>query len=232
MISDMPQAVNTLYVVATPIGNLSDITLRAIEILRSADYIACEDTRVTKKLLDHYKISKPLVSFHHHSPEKKFSEIAALLKQGKNIALVSDAGTPGISDPGGRLIEYLTNELGDKVKIIPIPGPAAFAAALSVSGFPAEEFTFLGFPPHKKGRQTFFKRIALIKNTAVFYESPHRILKALELLKNECPDRPMVVCRELTKIYEEIIRGTADEILNYYQARPEKVRGEFAVVLG
>ncbi|TAN58349.1 16S rRNA (cytidine(1402)-2'-O)-methyltransferase [Patescibacteria group bacterium] len=228
----MPQAVNTLYVVATPIGNLSDITLRAIEILRSADYIACEDTRVTKKLLDHYKISKPLVSFHHHSPEKKFSEIAALLKQGKNIALVSDAGTPGISDPGGRLIEYLTNELGDKVKIIPIPGPAAFAAALSVSGFPAEEFTFLGFPPHKKGRQTFFKRIALIKNTAVFYESPHRILKALELLKNECPDRPMVVCRELTKIYEEIIRGTADEILNYYQARPEKVRGEFAVVLG
>ena len=228
----MPQAVNTLYMVATPIGNLSDITLRAIEILRSADYIACEDTRVAKKLLDRYEISKPLVSFHHHSPEKKFAEISTLLKQGKNIALVSDAGTPGISDPGGRLIEYLAKELGDKVKIIPIPGPAAFAAALSVSGFPAEEFTFLGFPPHKKGRQTFFKRIAQIKNTAVFYESPHRILKALELLKNECPDRPMVVCRELTKIYEEIIRGTADEILKYYQAHPEKVRGEFVVVLG
>ena len=232
MISDMLQTVNTLYVVATPIGNLTDITLRAIEILRSADYIACEDTRVTKKLLDHYKISKPLLSFHHHSPEKKFSEIAALLKQGKNIALASDAGTPGISDPGGRLIEYLAKELGDSIKISPIPGPAAFTAALSVSGFPAEEFTFLGFPPHKKGRQTFFKRIAQIKNTAVFYESPHRILKALELLKNECPHRPMAVCRELTKIYEEIIRGTAEEMLQHYQAHPEKVRGEFVVVLG
>lgn len=228
----MPQTVNTLYVVATPIGNLSDITLRAIEILRSADYIACEDTRVAKKLLDRYEISRPLLSFHHHSPEKKFSEIAALLKQRKNIALVSDAGTPGISDPGGRLIEYLTKELGDRVKISPIPGPAAFTAALSVSGFPAEEFTFLGFPPHKKGRQTFFKRIAQIKNTAVFYESPHRILKALELLKNECPQRPMAVCRELTKIYEEIVRGTSEDILKYYQAHPEKVRGEFAVVLG
>lgn len=228
----MPQTVNTLYVVATPIGNLSDISMRALEVLRQADYIACEDTRVAKKLLDRYEITKPLLSFHHHSPEKKFYEIAVLLKQGKNIALVSDAGTPGISDPGGRLIEYLSKEAGESVKISPIPGPAAFATALSVSGFPAEEFTFLGFPPHKKGRQTFFKRIAQIKNTAVFYESPHRILKALELLKNECPQRPIAVCRELTKIFEEIIRGTAEEILQYYQAHPDKVRGEFVIVLG
>src|SRR3989338_1201371 len=208
MISDMPQTVNALYVVATPIGNLTDITLRALEILRSVDYVACEDTRVTKKLLNHHKISKPLLSFHHHSPEKKFSEIADLLKQGKSIALASDAGTPGISDP------------------------AAFVAALSVSGFPAEEFAFFGFPPHKKGRQTFFKRVAQIKNTVVFYESPHRILKALELLKSECPQRPIVICRELTKIYEETVRGAAEEILQYYQAYPEKVRGEFVVVLG
>ena len=228
----MPQTVNTLYVVATPIGNLSDITLRALEILRSVDYVACEDTRVAKKLLNHHKISKPLLSFHHHSPEKKFSEIADLLKQGKSIALASDAGTPGISDPGGRLIEYLIKEPGNSVKICPIPGPAAFVAALSVSGFPAEEFAFFGFPPHKKGRQTFFKRVAQIKNTVVFYESPHRILKALELLKSECPQRPIVICRELTKIYEETVRGAAEEILQYYQAHPEKVRGEFVVVLG
>lgn len=228
----MPQAVNTLYVVATPIGNLSDITLRALEILRSVDFIACEDTRVTKKLLGRHDIDKPLLSFHHHSPEKKFSEIADMLKKGKSIALVSDAGTPGISDPGGRLIEYLAKELGNNVKISPIPGPAAFAAALSVSGFPAEEFTFLGFPPHKKGRLSFFKKATQIKNTAVFYESPHRILKALESLKNECPLRSLAVCRELTKIYEEIIRGAPEEILSYYQAHPEKVKGEFVVVLG
>lgn len=223
---------STLFIVATPIGNLKDITLRALEILKQVDFIACEDTRVTKKLLDYYQISKPLISFHHHSPEKRFGEIAQMLDQGKNIALVSDAGTPGISDPGGLLVKYLTEKSGNKVNTIPIPGPSAFASALSVCGFPAEEFAFFGFPPHKKGRQTFFKQIAQTKNAAVFYESPHRIMKALESLKNECPERPLVICRELTKMFEETVRGAAEDLLLYFKSCPEKIKGEFTVVLG
>ena len=145
-----------LYILATPIGNLADITLRALEILRSVDFILCEDTRVTKKLLEHYKTDKPLISYHQHSKLQKMEEIKKMLEQGKNLALVSDAGTPGISDPGGLLIEYIHEKLPE-TKIVPIPGASAVAAALSICGFPADKFIFLGFPPNKKGRQNFFK---------------------------------------------------------------------------
>ena len=220
---------SSLYIVATPIGNLSDITYRALEILKQADIIACEDTRVTKKLLNHYDIKKSLVSFHHHSPEKRFAEILKLLKDGKIVALVSDAGTPGISDPGGRLVEYAVKELSDQAFIIPIPGPAAFVSALSVSGFPTDEFLFLGFPPHKKGRQTFFKRVAETEPTVVFYESKHRIIKTLNELIVNIGDRPIIVCRELTKQFETIYRGTAKICLEKLQA--DKILGEFAIVV-
>jgi len=222
----------TLNIVATPIGNLSDITFRALETLKNIDIIACEDTRVTRKLLNHYQISKPMLSLHQHSAEKRFEEIALLLKEGKNIAVVTDAGTPGISDPGGRLVEYIVQDLGDQVAIIPIPGATAFVAALSVSGFPTDEFVFLGFPPHKKGRQTFFKKIGETETVVVFYESTHRILKALASLKEVCPERHLVICRELTKIYEETVRGTPEDTLKYYESHPDKVRGEFVVVVG
>lgn len=222
----------TLNIVATPIGNLSDITLRALETLKNVDIIACEDTRVTRKLLNHYQISKPMLSLHQHSAEKRFKEIALLLKEGKSIAVVTDAGTPGISDPGGRLVEYVIQKLGDQVQIIPMPGPTAFVAALSVCGFPTDEFVFSGFPPHKKGRQTFFKKISETETVVAFYESPHRILKALASLNEVCPERKLVICRELTKIYEETIRGTPVEVLIYYESHSDKVRGEFVVVVG
>lgn len=228
----MSTPVPCLYIVTTPIGNLSDLTIRAIETLKNADVIVCEDTRVTKKLLDHYQISKPTLSLHQHSAQKRFEQITLLLKGGKNIAVVTDAGTPGISDPGSRLVEYVIQELGNRVAIVPIPGPTAFVTALSVSGFPTDEFVFLGFPPHKKGRQTLFKKIGETESVVVFYESPHRILKALTSLKEVCPERQLVICRELTKIYEETVRGTPAEVLQYYESHPDKVKGEFVVVVG
>src|SRR3989338_5264724 len=168
----------TLYIVATPIGNLGDISFRAIEVLKSVNHVLCEDTRVTRVLLDHYGITTPTISYHQHSEEKKVRKIRELLEEGKNLALVTDAGTPGISDPGNKLVEFLvrSSEFG----VIPIPGVSAVVTALSISGFPTDKFIFLGFPPHKKGRKTFFKNISKIEDTVVFYESKHRILKALE----------------------------------------------------
>src|SRR3989339_397711 len=187
-----------LYIVATPIGNLSDITFRALETLRSVDFILCEDTRVTKNLLDHYQISKPLISYHQHSDEKKVKEIKELLEQGKNLALVTDAGTPGISDPGEKLINILTMKQCNNVTMIPIPGPSAVITALSISGFNSDRFIFMGFPPHKNKRQKFFKEVAENKYTTVFYESNHRIKKCLENLKEILDsNRQIVVCREL-----------------------------------
>ncbi|KKQ38951.1 MAG: Ribosomal RNA small subunit methyltransferase I, partial [Candidatus Moranbacteria bacterium GW2011_GWF2_37_7] len=169
-----------LYIVATPIGNLEDISFRAIRILNEVDLVLCEDTRVTKILLERYEIKKPILSYHQHSKLQKIDYIINLLKEGKNLALVSDAGTPGISDPGQRLIGKVLEELGGEIKIEPIPGPNAAIAALSISGFDTDEFLFLGFPPHKKGRQTFFVNILeeSQKRTVVFYESTHRIIKA------------------------------------------------------
>ena len=175
---------STLYIVATPIGNLEDISMRALRILGSVNFILCEDTRVTKRLLEHYKIHTPTISYHEHSDERKTAEILRLLSQDNNIALVTDAGTPGISDPGGKLIEKVLETLGDDVKIESVPGPSAVTAALSISGIPTDKFVFMGFPPHKKGRQTFLKKILKSEYPVVVYESKHRILKFLDELKS------------------------------------------------
>ena len=219
-----------LYIIATPIGNLDDISSRAISALNSSDVILAEDTRVTRVLISKYGIDKPLISYHQHSKIKKINEIINLLKEGKTLSLVSDAGTPGINDPGNFLIQEILKELPD-LRIVPIPGPNAAITALSVSGFPTDKFVFLGFPPHKKGRQTFFKRIGEIEETVVFYESKHRILKALRELKelSDIGVRPLVIARELTKQFETIYRGTTDEILG--QLNKSKVLGEFVVVI-
>lgn len=222
----------TLYIIATPIGNLEDITLRALRILKEVDTILCEDTRMTQKLLQKYDIKIPTLSYHSHSGLAKVEKIFELLEAGKNLALVSDAGTPTISDPGVLLVSQVKEKFGDTVAIIPIPGPSAVIAALSASGLPSSDFLFLGFLPHKKGRETLFKEIALSKRTVVFYESPHRILKTLESLKKHLGDeRSVVIARELTKIYEEMVTGTAEELLLYFEKNKDKVKGEFAVMV-
>jgi len=222
---------STFYVVSTPIGNLEDITFRALRILKEVDLIVCEDTRQTLKLLNHYNIKKPLVSYFQHSKLSKIDYIVGRLYQGKNLALVTDAGTPGISDPGGILVQNLTSGQVGKVKIVPIPGPNAAVAALSVSGFPADKFIFLGFPPHKKGRQKFFDEVTKAKYTVVFYESTHRILKTLNQLKEILRERKIVVCRELTKQFESIYRGSAEEILKILESDKNNLKGEFVVIV-
>ncbi|PIV38533.1 MAG: 16S rRNA (cytidine(1402)-2'-O)-methyltransferase [Candidatus Portnoybacteria bacterium CG02_land_8_20_14_3_00_45_8] len=222
-----------LYIIATPIGNLSDITARALEILKEVDLVVCEDTRQTIKLLNHYQIKKPLVSYFQHSKLSKIEYIAEQLRRGKNAALVTDAGTPGISDPGGMLVNKLTGEQAnkEKIRIVPIPGPCAAVAALSVSGFPTDKFLFMGFPPHKKGREKYFKEIAAARRTIVFYESTHRILKALEQLAALIPQRQIVVAREITKMFETIYRGTAKQILEILNSDKNNLKGEFVVVV-
>ena len=235
---------STLYIIATPIGNLEDITIRSIRILGEVDMVLCEDTRVTKKLLNKYDISVPTISYHSHSKISKVEKIFSLLREGKDLALVSDAGTPTISDPGVLLVSQVKEKFGDDVKIVPIPGPSAVIAALSASGMPSSDFLFLGFLPHKKGRETLFKEISESKRTVVFYESPHRILKTLDslqkhLYKNleehldaERPnERKVVIARELTKIHEEIVSGTPEWLMSYFDNNPDKVRGEFVVIV-
>lgn len=221
----------TLYVVATPIGNLEDITLRALETLSSVHTILAEDTRVTKRLLERHNISVPVLAYHQHSGLARVEHIIELLKDENNLAIVSDAGTPGINDPGGKLVAEILR-VSPETKIVPIPGPNAATTALSASGFPADHYVYLGFPPHKKGRQTFFKEIADIKSTVVFYESKHRIQKALEALRDVTMigDRPLVVCRELTKQFETLYRGTIDQVIADLSA--DKVLGEFVVIVG
>lgn len=222
----------TLYIIATPIGNLEDITLRALRVLKEVDVILCEDTRTTQKLLQKYDIATPTLSYHSHSGLAKVEKIFELLEGGKNLALVSDAGTPTISDPGVLLVSQVKEKFGNDVAIVPVPGPSAVIAALSASGLPSSDFLFLGFLPHKKGRETLFKEIALSKRTTVFYESPHRILKTLESLKKHLGDnRKIVLARELTKIYEEIVTGTAQELLMYFEKNKNKVKGEFVVMV-
>ena len=217
-----------LYIIATPIGNLGDITFRAIDVLKSVDLILCEDTRQTKKLLDHYTIAKPVVSYHQHSKIEKIDYIIRELKNGKNLALVSDAGTPGISDPGNKLVEAVVKE---GIQVVPIPGPSAVVTALSVSGFPTDSFIFYGFMPHKKGKETLMKKIAENEMVSVFYESTHRILKTLERMKNFLePQRQIVLCRELTKKFETIYRGSVSEVIEKLQK--DKMLGEFVVVIG
>ena len=229
----MSQDKGTLSIVATPIGNLGDITLRAVETLRQADIIACEDTRVTAKLLQKYDIEKPLVIYHARSGRMNAVRILQALGEGKRVALVTDAGTPGISDPGAELVAQVRDRLDGDVNIEAIPGPAALTAALSITGIPCADFTFLGFLPHKKGRETLFKEIANAKRAYVFYESPHRLTKALaSLVKVLDEKRRVAVCRELTKIHESVIRGSAQEVENHFKLHADQVRGEVVIIVG
>ncbi len=216
-----------LIIVPTPIGNLKDITYRAIEILENVDLIIAEDTRVTKRLLDRYNILKPLTSFHAANEHKKVNHIIGLLLQGQQLALVSDAGTPGISDPGYLLIKRC---IEDDIEIEVLPGPNAFVPALLKSGFPSDSFIFEGFLPHKKGRIKKIQQWINEDRTVILYESPHRILKLLQQLDEVLEDnREISISRELTKIYEETVNGNAKTLIEYFESKPPK--GEFVVVI-
>jgi 16S rRNA (cytidine1402-2'-O)-methyltransferase len=223
--------IGTLYIVATPIGNMEDITLRALRILKEVDYILCEDTRTTQNLLNKYDIKTKTMSYHAHSTEGRESAIINLLKGGKNLALVSDAGTPCISDPGVLLVSNVKKELKADAKVSPIPGASALISALSASGISSAEFVFLGFLPHKKGRETLFKEIASSKRVIVFYESTHRILKTLSSLDSHSPSSEILIAREITKQFEEFIDGTPRELLDYFDKNKVKQKGEFVVIV-
>jgi 16S rRNA (cytidine1402-2'-O)-methyltransferase len=214
----------SLYIVATPIGNLKDLTIRAKEILESVDFIACEDTRVTSKLMASIGAKKTLLALHQHSSS---STVINRLIKGGSAAYVSDAGTPGVNDPGGKLV---AEALEKGISVIPIPGASALTAAISVCGFPMEHYVYLGFAPHKKGRQTFFKEIADREEAVIFFESTHRLLKALESLVLALDDsRSMFVGRELTKMHETLYRGTAAEVLEQIKATSDK--GEAVIII-
>jgi 16S rRNA (cytidine1402-2'-O)-methyltransferase len=216
-----------LDIVPTPIGNLKDITERALEVLRSADLILAEDTRTTGNLLRHYSIDRPLRAFHLHNEHRAVNAIVEQIKSGMNYALCSDAGTPAISDPGFLLVRACV-EAG--VDVSCLPGATAFVPALVVSGLPCDRFVFEGFLPHKKGRQKRLQELLEDERTVVFYESPHRIIKLLnELVKYECSERRIALCRELTKLHEEIFRGTVSDALSHFDEKAP--RGEFVVVL-
>jgi len=229
--STMVQAIKkgVLYLVGTPIGNLEDITYRAVRVLREASVIACEDTRQTRKLLDHYGIALPTISYHEHNEAERAAELVRKLEEGLNVAQVSDAGMPGISDPGFRVIT-LAIECG--ITVVPVPGPSALTAALVGSGLPTDAFEFLGFLPAKSGqRRTTLELLRPSRRTIVVYEAPHRIRGALQDIAEILgPSRPVVVARELTKIHEEFIRGTADQVLSRLQAHEPK--GEITLLIG
>lgn len=216
----------TLYIVSTPIGNLGDITIRALEILRNADFIICEDTRVTNQLLKHYDISKELISLNAYNESNKLVYITDRIRSSISVALVSDAGTPGISDPGVRLISFLISE---SINVVSVPGPSALLAGLSISGLPTDSFVFEGFLPQKKGRQKLLKKLSDEERTIVLYESTYRIKKLLEELSEYMPDRFVVVCRELTKKFEETWRGFPGDLLNTFDDHISK--GEFVLVI-
>ncbi|MDH7605047.1 MAG: 16S rRNA (cytidine(1402)-2'-O)-methyltransferase [Melioribacter sp.] len=215
-----------IYVVATPIGNLEDITLRALKILREVDFVICEDTRVTKILFDHYSIQKKFVVVNANNEEHQIEKILQEIKSGFTCALVSDAGTPLISDPGSKL---LNEAVKNKITIVPVPGPSAITTALSISGLPSSSFVFEGFLPQKKGRQKKLQELAEEERTIVIYESMYRIKKLIEELKYFMPDRPIVVARELTKKFEEIWRGTPEEILKDFDKKI--IKGEFVIII-
>ncbi|PID52082.1 MAG: 16S rRNA (cytidine(1402)-2'-O)-methyltransferase [Candidatus Moraniibacteriota bacterium] len=216
-----------LYVVATPIGNLADMTFRAVDTLLSVDLIACEDTRVTRKLLAHYDINTHVITYHQHTNNSKLQRIIEEIRAGKNIAIVTDAGTPGMSDPGNKLVaEAITHE----IEIVPIPGTSAVSTLISVAGIDMQKFTFMAYPPHKKGRKTFFEKVCASEVPIIYYESVHRILKNLSMLSEMDKNIKIIVGKELTKIHEQIIRGSVDEILKYFEENPDKVRGEFVII--
>ena len=217
--------VGTLYIVATPIGNLEDITLRAIRILQEVDLIAAEDTRHTLKLLNHLEISKPMISYHRHNEEIRCDNLIKELKEGKNIALVSDAGTPGICDPGEEIIK---KSIEENINIVPIPGACAMINALICSGISTREFSFLGFLPlNKKLRKEKLEEIGNSKKTIILYEAPHKLQATLKDLKEILEDRQVVLARELTKIHEEFIRGD----INYILERTENLKGEIVLII-
>jgi len=215
-----------LFVVATPIGNLSDLSPRALQVLADSSAIICEDTRVTSKLLSHYGLFKPLLSYHHHSSPASLQKIIERLVKGDNLSYVSDAGTPGVADPVGHLVAAAA---GQGVTVVPIPGASAVTAALSVSGFNSQTYIFFGWPPHKKGRLTFFKEVAANKRLAVLFESTHRIMKTLTELAKVLPERQLLVGRELTKVFETLYRGTATEVIK--QLSDSSTKGEFVIVI-
>jgi len=217
----------TLFVVATPIGNLEDVTHRALRILSEVDLIAAEDTRRTKKLLDHYQISTPQTSYHKFNIKAKTDYLIKLIKEGQKIALVSDAGMPGISDPGYELIR---EAVGQGIRITPIPGPSAVITALAVSGLPTDKFIFLGFLPKKPGkRRKALKELIDFEGTIVLYESPYRLVKCLQDILATLGDRKVAAARELTKIYEEVVRGKASEVLEKFDKKAPK--GEVVVLI-
>jgi 16S rRNA (cytidine1402-2'-O)-methyltransferase len=218
----------TLYLVATPIGNLEDITLRALRILQEVDYVLCEDTRVTGKLLHHHGIKAKMHRYDAHTSESAHEQITSDLEAGKRIALVSDSGTPGVSDPGVLLIKRARN-IGARVDVI--PGPSAVTAAVSLAGIAGNQFSFLGFVPHKKGRETFFNSLAQYDHPTVFFESTHRVLKTLEALNKFYPDATVYIGRELTKMHEELLVGTATELLDILTKTPVKQKGEFVLIV-
>lgn len=219
-----------LYIVPTPIGNLEDITLRALRILKEVDLVLCEDTSVTQRLFKEYGIETKTSVFYAQIGIKNIERVLEQLKGGAKIALVSDAGTPTISDPGVLLVDRVRNELPE-VKVIALPGASALITALSSSGISSATFTFYGFLPHKKGRETLFKTISESNYTSVFYESVHRIGKTLESLCEYMPERRVVIARELSKLHEEVIRGTSQEIKAYFESNKDHIRGEFVVIV-
>jgi 16S rRNA (cytidine1402-2'-O)-methyltransferase len=223
----MSRKTGTLYVVATPIGNLEDITLRALRILREVDLVAAEDTRQTAKLLQHYGIRKFLVSYHEHNERRRTGELMAQLRAGRSVALVSDAGTPGISDPGYELIRACVEE---GIPVVPVPGPSAVLAALAASGLMTDRFLFAGFIPRKSSdRRRFFEELKEERGTLILFESPERILESLRDLRAVVGDRRVAVCRELTKLHEEVFRGRISEALAHLEAHPP--RGEITLVV-
>lgn len=225
----------TLYVVATPIGNLEDISARALRIFKEVDYILCEDTRTTRKLLDRYEIKTSTISYHQHSGGGKVDQLIRWLSEGKNLALVSDAGTPGISDPGAALIGEVRAEFGDEAKVEGIPGASAIITALSISGWPVDRFSFLGFLPHKKGRQTMIKDILAIDYPVAVYESKHRILKLMEELDTFSTAAniklELMLGRELTKMFESCYFGSPAELAAQLKTDTDMCKGEFVVLI-
>ena len=211
----------------TPIGNLADITYRAVDTLNSVDFIFAEDTRVSKKLLNHYNIDKKIYSYHDHSKDSEVEKLTNLLESGNDVALISDAGTPTVSDPGYRLIRECVKK---GVDIVPIPGPSAVTAALSVAGLPSDSFTFVGFLPQKKGRIKKIEQLSEINNTIILFESPHRLLKTLNQLFEILGNRQVAIGRELTKLYEEIIRGNLKDVTQEFSKK--SVKGEIVIMIG
>lgn len=218
-----------LYVVPTPIGNLEDITLRALRILRESDFILAEDTRTSKRLLEHYQIEKPLRAYHIHNEHAILRGVVEQLRSGAQVALVSDAGTPAISDPGFLLVRACVRE---GVKVVCLPGATAFVPALVASGLPCDAFHYEGFLPHKKGRQTRLKYLATLEQTFVLYESPHRLVRCLEELAEHCgAERMAAVARELSKLYEDVRTAPLSTLLEFYKTNENLVRGEIAIVV-